>query len=478
MKKEIFVIRYRWPVIIACLLLAGVMGVNLRNLKINADFMFMYNDTMPSRMNTEKIEKIFGSNDVIFILLETQDVLGTNTLQRVKDISQNCKEITGVKSVLSLFDSKSIKSDDGAMIVDPAIGAIPISGAEREVLRTALFDNELVKGIVVSEDFTATAILLNLALDASKTDVYKAAKKVVEASSGDEKVLIGGIPAFQTIIINNVIHDLFILIPGSLLVILGILYAFFRQKRGVVLPLTVVLLSVVFGMGFLPLMGWKMTLLSAILPVMVIAFSNNYCIYLIARYKELCATSPHLTKKQIVTEVFKGLYQPILFSGLTTMVGLLGMFSHEIIPIKQIGVAASVAIGFSLLASLGGLTALLSLLKIPKEKPRKSGNSSLPFLDKGLQIMSIAVTRRPKTLLLIIAVITVTGIGFSTQVTVDANQENLFTKNHPVNVCARLINKHFGGSQNVSVLFEGDVKDPRFLRKLESYKDSLQRLPG
>jgi hydrophobe/amphiphile efflux-3 (HAE3) family protein len=475
MQKEIFVIRYRWPLIIACLLLTAVMGWQLRKLEINADFMFMFNSTMASRMNTEKIEKVFGSSDVLFILVEGRDVLDGATLRRVKTISQKCKKVAGVKMVMSLFDTKNITSEEGVMMVDPAVGAIPANDDEREALRKSLSENELAREMVVSKDFRATAILLNLNIDASKPDVYKAAKKAVAASPGPEKVLIGGIPAFQTVIIKNVVQDILILVPGALLVILAILYGFFRQKRGIVLPLGVVFMSVMFGMGFLPLMGWKMTLLSAILPVMVIAFSNNYCIYLIARYKELCATSPHLTKKQIATEVFRGLYQPILFSGLTTMVGLLGMLSHEIVPIKQMGVAASIAIGFSIFASIGGLPAVLSFMKL---KPAQNQRNSLPFLDTALQKLSSLVTKFPKALLVATAVIIVIGAGFSLRVNVDANQENLFGKKHPVNECTRLINKHFGGSQNVSVLFEADVKDPRFLNKLESYKDSLQRLPG
>ncbi|OGJ93335.1 MAG: hypothetical protein A2350_20505 [Candidatus Raymondbacteria bacterium RifOxyB12_full_50_8] len=332
--------------------------------------------------------------------------------------------------------------------------------------------------MVVSKDFKVTAMLMSLDLNASKKDIYQAVKNTVQAFPGNEKTLIGGIPAFQTVIIDNIIHDILILLPGALLIILFILYAFFRQMRGIVLPLCVVLLSTIFGMGILPLMGWKMTVLSAILPIMVIAFSNNYGIYLIARYQDLCASSGSLTKKQIAVDVFRVLYKPILFSGITTMVGLLGMLFHAIIPAKQIGVAASIAIGFSLVVSLGGIPAILSMLKLPKKKTRSAGLGSVPLLDSGLHKTAEVVVRRPGMVLLAAAIIAAVGIGSATHVIVDANQENLFGKNHPITTCTRLINRHFGGSQNVSVLFEGDIKDPQLLRLMESYKDTLQKLPG
>ncbi|MBN1577120.1 MAG: RND family transporter [Chitinispirillaceae bacterium] len=478
MAKELFVIRYRWPIIIACLLLAGAMGSQLRNLEINADFLFMFSPEMPSRINTEKIEKIFGPNDMLFILFDAQDVLSDATLRRVKTISRELKKTDGIKTVLSIFDTKNIKGEDGAMIVESAVKAIPKTASERETLRKSLSGNELASEVVVSKDFKVTAILLTLNPDAPKQDVYQRVRKIVNGFPGNEKVLIGGIPAFQTVIIDNIAHDMLILIPGALLIILAILYAFFRQLRGIVLPLCVVLLSTIFGMGILPLMGWKMTLLSALLPIMVVAFSNNYGIYLIARYLDLCGGSNHLSKKQIATEVFRGLYQPILFSGITTMVGLLGMLSHAVIPAKQIGLAAAIAVGFSLAVSLGGIPAVLSLLKLPKQHPKKAGKKSLQFLDTGLRKTSEIVVRHPKTTLLVTAIIALIGIGFAACVNVDANQENLFGRNHPIIRCTRLINKHFGGSQNISILFKGDIKDPELLTKLETYKDSLEHLPG
>ncbi|MBN2035196.1 MAG: MMPL family transporter, partial [Chitinispirillaceae bacterium] len=479
MSKDSFVIQYRWWIIIGCLLLAGLMGYQLKNMEINADFLFMFSEKMPSRINTEKIETIFGSNDVLFILFEAKDVLDKATLRRVRSIGRECASINGTKNVLSLFDTKDISGEDGAMIVEPAITAIPETASEREALRRSLSGNELASEVVVSKDFTATAILLTLDLDASKPELYQEVRKAVTAFPGNEKVLIGGIPAFQTVIVESITQDILVLIPGALLVILAILFAFFRQLRGIVLPLCVVLLSTVFGMGILPLMGWKMTLLSAILPIMVVAFSNNYAIYLIARYKDLCAGARTLTRKQIATDVFRTLNRPILFSGITTMVGLLGMISHAIIPAKQIGIAASIAIGFSLFVSLCGIPAVLSLLQLPKENSKKSARRrSVPLLNTVLRRASDMVVHHPKAALLVAAIIAAAGIGCTTLLHVDANQENLFGKNHPISRCTRLINKYFGGSQNVSILFESDAKDPRFLKKLERYKDSLQRLPG
>ena len=64
MAKELFVTKYRWPIIIGCLLMTAVMGMQLRNLEIDASTMALLPATMPSRINTAKIEKIF---ETIFV---------------------------------------------------------------------------------------------------------------------------------------------------------------------------------------------------------------------------------------------------------------------------------------------------------------------------------------------------------------------------------------------------------------------------
>jgi predicted RND superfamily exporter protein len=54
----------------------------------------------------------------------------------------------------------------------------------------------------------------------------------------------------------------------------------------------------------------------------------------------------------------------------------------------------------------------------------------------------------------------------------------MFGNKHPISQCSKLINKYLGGSQNISFLVEGDVKDPKVLNRMQMYEDSLKKLPG
>ena len=154
MRTGSFIIRYRWWIIGISFLIAAVFGLQIFRAEINPDMQSYVYEGMPSRINTDIIEEIFGGDEMILILFESGDVLSRETLTRIKTINKELKKLEGIDETLSLFDAKSIKGEDGAMIVDPAVRRIPETEESREELRKNLTGNKLVYKVLVSEDFT------------------------------------------------------------------------------------------------------------------------------------------------------------------------------------------------------------------------------------------------------------------------------------------------------------------------------------
>lgn len=477
MKLENAIVKFRWPVLILCLLATVFMGWQLRQVRIETDLEALLPDTMPSRVNTKKIEAQFGSSDVLMYILQTEDVLNEKTLQRLDKITRAFKKIPGVKSVLSLANTKSIKGEDGSMIVESAVSRIPDDPAAKEALRQELKENEMAYEMVVSKDFAATAIIVTLKTKNNASQIYAETEKILRNIPGDEKVSSGGIPAFQSRIYQDVTRDMVILIPVALLIMLAVLYGFFRTNRSVMLPFLVVILSTIFGMGLLPLLGWKITLITIILPLMVVAYANNYGLYLMARYRELHVHHGHEDRVMIAGQILKDLAAPIFFTGLITIAGILGLLSHVMIPARQVGIAASLAIGFSVLASLAGIPAILSLLPLPK-LDREKNQRTWVWLDRLLAWTGQRIVGHSRKIIWISVLIAVLGVGAACLVKVDSNTEKFFSAKHPVRLASDLINKYFGGTQSISLIFEGDIKDPALLRSMERYKEALRHFPG
>ena len=159
---ENFIIKYRWWLIITPFIITLLAAIPLLNTRINPDLEKYLPDDTPAMLSKAKIDSLFGNSDPVIIIFETDDVLNPNTLNRIKSISKSLNRTKEFEQVISLFDTKNIKSEYGAMIVDPVVKRIPKTNEKREELREEIKHNELAYKLVVSEDFTKTVLILKV----------------------------------------------------------------------------------------------------------------------------------------------------------------------------------------------------------------------------------------------------------------------------------------------------------------------------
>jgi hydrophobe/amphiphile efflux-3 (HAE3) family protein len=471
-------IRFRWWILGISGLLVLFFALQIPRAEIDPDVTHYIPAKMTSRVNTERMEDLFGGNDMLILALETDDVLNPKTLQRVKDLSRGIKRIDGITKTMSLFDLKSIKGIDGAMIIDPAITKIPGSEIEKENLRQELKNNKLVFRTVVSEDFTLTAFIMIMEKGVDDKRIFNEINDLLTTYPGNEHIYLGGYPYLKAIVAEEFSRNFRILLPGGLIIMLIMLYLFFRQKRGVFLPFSVVLMAIVISMGIMPLFGWKMSVITLLLPIILIAVANDYGIHMIAKYQELVSSKGDQSDgKELAGKVYESLRLPVIMTGMTTLVGILSLLSHRMIPAKQLGILAAAGIFFALVLSLFLIPTLLSFLK--KRSPVIHGDPNrLRWMERQLRRFSHLVVAHPKRILVAsLALVLVFGTGLIF-LKVDTNVENFFPKSHNIRTGAKLINKKLGGSQTINVLVEGDIKDPDLLKRMDRYQNALERHQG
>lgn len=472
------IIKFRWLIIIAFIAITVIFAVQIPKAEMDPDLANQLPADMAARINTDSIEELFGGTNMVMILIKTDDVLNAETLKRVKAISKQMKRVTGVDQVLSLFELKHIRGEDGAMIVDPAVKRIPKTEEQKEILRKEIMDNDMVYGSVVSEDFTITSIIAVVAADVSDEYIVDAIEQLIIENPGKEETVMGGVPFNRLNITISTKSDLARLLPIGLLIMLVFLFFCFKQLRGVLLPFFVVIMAILLSMGLIPLLGWKISVISIILPVFLIAVANDYGIHMIAKYQEDNIPGSSYSKKELARRMFRSLGKPVLLTGLTTITGMLCLQGHVMIGARQLSILASTGIVFALAASLLFIPAVVSLL--PRPKPvmlPESGNGKKPILEKLLAFFAGFISRRPKTVivgLLIFTLAASVGIFF---ITVDTDPVKYFSKDHPVVRATDMINENLGGVFNISVAIEGDIKDPRMMRKIDRLETEIGKIP-
>jgi predicted RND superfamily exporter protein len=168
---------------------------------------------------------------------------------------------------------------------------------------------------------------------------------------------------------------------------------------------------------------------------------------------------------------------PILFSGLTTVAGILGLLTHSIIPARQVGVLAAAGV---LLALLMSLLLIPSLITINSEglvfSKRKRNNSG--FFDRFLAKLADLVISHPGRILVVFAAVILLFAAGTAFIRIDTNMENYFSSNHPVKKASEIINDKFGGSQTISVMIEGDINDPALMKGIDRLTNEVKGLEG
>jgi hydrophobe/amphiphile efflux-3 (HAE3) family protein len=473
-----YLLKYRLMMIMIFILITIGFMSQLPKVAIDTEIKSQLPNDMPSRLDTDQIDTLFGGTELLMVVMQCDDILEANTLTRLQTISKKIKRIKGVDKVLSLFELKSIKGEEGALIVEPAVNRIPENAQEKEQLRTELKANDIVYGNVISKDFTVAAVIAVLASDVRDDKVVADFHTVIEETPGPQKVMIGGLPFIRVEIGKQMRRDMRLLLPVGILLMLLFLYACFRRLRGVLLPFFVVIMSIVISFGFIALMGWKIHLVTLILPILLIAVANDYGIHMIAKYQEDNTAAHDFPPKVLAQRMLQSLGKPILLTGLTTIAGLLCLMGHILVPAKQLGLLSALGIFFALTASLFFIPALISFL--PRSKPvmdfSTAEHTKKPVLERLLWYFGELVSEKSKPVIiaaLCLVILSTVGIFF---VVVDTNPNGYYHKNHPVVQINDIIDQHLGGSQNISLVYQGDIKDPQLVKKIDTMERTMDAM--
>jgi predicted RND superfamily exporter protein len=471
-----WIVRFAWPIIFGFVALAALFALPLGNLEIDPEIKNQLPPDMPARRNVRAIEEKFGGSELVMLVVQAPDVLESSTLERIRKLSDALAKMPGVERVLSPFSLSDLRgTPDGMVSVEAAIPTVPTTPAARESLRQRLAHNPFVLGNVMARDFKAAAVIGLLSTEAKDAETVPALHAIALGAPGPESVLLGGMPVVRQQVSDDIRSDIRRFAPAGVALMLAFLWLSLRQVRGVLIPFGVQALAILVSMGLIPLLGWKVQMVTVTLPVILLAIGNDHTVHLMARYQEENVATERLSAAALSVRVLGELAFPMLTAGVTTVAGFLCLLTHVVIPAAQLGVLASVGLGFVMLAAVSLAPALMAVL--PRGKPSAAAGEPVRWIDQLLRRSARFVTARKALVIaasLGLGVLASAGLPW---LTVDTNPINYYSPSAPVALTARAINAHFGGSTEISVMLEGDIRDPSVLAKIDGLEAQLRALP-
>jgi len=472
-----FVMRYPRIVIGVSILVTVLMGWNIPNIVMDPDIKSMLPDDEDIVVTINELEEIFGGSELVIMSLRSDDIFSEATLSKIQNLSDEVENLPMVDKVLSITNMFEIKGIEDGFEVRDLIEKIPENDAERAALRQKIMDDKLLYGNIVSKDFQRTAVLAILAVTGDQdTDeqAYKIFHDLKRKYEGPEEIDVAGMALTRHSITRTMQRDIKALLPFGISLMIFLLIFSFRSWTGAFLPFAVVIMSSVNTFGLMALLGMQFTFISVLIPVMLIAIANDYSIHIIAHYFEEYTTGADKNKNAIIHRTVEHWKTPVFLAGITTVIGFMSLQSHILPPARQLGLLASFGVALALLLSVTFVPAALRLLDVPMVL--KTGGESRR-MNEFLSRWGNFFIRHHKVFLIVsLIVIVLIGLGIP-RVVVDTNPMHYYKESSEIRRSNAIIDEYFGGSTQLSIKVEGDIKDPAVLRQMERLCDYLEREP-
>jgi hypothetical protein len=428
----------------------------------------------PERIAMKHVDESFGSQIVILVGLERKHgtVLEAEFLEKLRSFGRKIDELPIVASEMSLVSTDYLTGEGGAIVAQPLLSE-DFSGTGEEIaaLKDKLLSWDLYSRALVSDDFSGTQMIVSLdipAEDAGKPEVvavHKAIKKLAaETGFADTNVYITGMPVFSSVVNDATRSDLTTLVPLVIVVVVFVLFLSFRRLSGVLLPLLTVLVSVIWAIGAMPLFGIKLSILSTVLPVILVAVGSAYGIHVVSHYYDEIAGKRSLSDAEhraIVFAVLRRVGKPVLLAALTTFAGFGSFCFTKVIPIFEFGIFSS----FGVLAAYGTAMTLIPAIIIArgpvKKLPRFKTSEMEPGEEDPLSgaiadALGHVVSKKRTVILVACATIFLSLIGVS-HLIIDNVLVEYFKPDTDVALSDRFIREKFGGSKSVSVVVSSEI---------------------
>ena len=416
----------------------------------------------------------FGSQDLFFIAIESDDVFRPATLQKIADLTAALEEVPAVKGVENPFNVQMVESSFFGIEIAPMAAEVPKTADEIEAFKARILASPY-GGRLITADGRGAALMLDVEWDLEGNNREKVIYEiisVVEGYIGPEQIHMVGDAYILHYTEQAMKRDLRNLVPIVVLVIATTLYFTFRSFLGVLVPLLTVGAALTWTVGLMIWYGIPVSMISMAMPVILVTLGIASGIHILNKYLETLGQG--MSKESALQETFATITSPVLMAAFTTAAGFASLITAFVQPIKEFGVITAVGVMIAMTLSLSLIPAMLVLWKKPevKQEKREAG-----VLNRFLKTLTQWTISRP-AYITAIAVVIVLVFGFgATRITLESNIVNYFGANSPVKKGTMVIEEIFGGSMQISVVVDTGVedgfKDPAMLEELIVIQDYL-----
>ncbi len=491
MIQSILTFGARHRIITVALLVSMVLAAagGVFKLQIDTSYDSLISESDPGRADYNRTIKDFGSDNTTIIRVTDDELFTAAKLEKLDALVQSLKEIKAVERVDSLFSVISIRDRDGTLDARPLMDFPPMDDEEAAQIKNDATFSPLIRRNLVSENGTSTAINVTVVRDFSDLrfnhKVYDEIEKRIQAARAEfDEITQVGSPRLNVEIETGMFKDLSVLTPLSTAVLIGSIILMMKIRMAPLIPMLTAGTSIILTIGFMGYMDLKLTLLTAIVPSLIIVIGSTEDMHLLASYLEGLLEGGEGDRKKAVSIMAKHVGIAVFLTGTTTAIGFYSNAVSDIPLIKDFAYASAFGMIANTVVTILAVPLILSMfgpLKNPQVKNDHEGRDEAVrtgLIGWVIKAADVAATRFGRHIAVFTAVIVVVFGYLATQVHVSNDPLSYFKDDHPLVQEADRLHADLSGMQIFYVTLDAGqtnaFREPENLKRLEALTREMQ----
>ena len=512
MKNNFYYKILKYPFIIivffSTIFLASIYQSKNFELDASADTLLIEND--PDLNYLRELNKKYKSEEFFIITYSPKNLSITETIKELEKLILEINNLDWISKTISIINAPLLQSTNEPLIDRiKNLKYITSDNIDTQKALKELTSSPVYKDLIISKDAKTFGIVAYLkdnkkylnALE-EKTKILnskvknqneldqinakiktlqkqqsnniskynKSIKKLLSKYKSNAEIRLSGIPMIADDMISFIKNDIFVFGIGVFIFIILTLWFVFKNIKWVIFPLLTCLVSITSMIGFLSLVGWKVTVISSNFIALMLILTMSMNIHYLVRYMQIDDGFTDNTNR--LEKTAASIFFPILYAVLTTICAFLSLVFSEIKPVIDFGWMMTIGLCISFISTFLFLPALIKIFNPPISTNLKSTDSNLANILLGISKKNLLIYST--SLILIIA--SVVGI---LQLKVENSFINYFDKDTEIYKGMKNIDEKLGGTTPLEIIikFNSNEKiiknDDNFLGETEKKDDFL-----
>ncbi len=481
-----FILRNRLGILIAIGLITIGMGYMATKVELSYEMARVLPQTDSTSIKYEQFKKQFGEDgSVLFIGIQDPRLFSLKFFNDWYDLTYQLREQDGIEEVVSITRLYQLVRNDSTHKFDfkPVIDRKPVNQTELDSIKRKIYSLPFYEGLVFNKETHAT--LMAVTLDKTKLNsksrvgLIQSIKEKTDAFAKANQVTVhySGLPYIRTQVSQKVQHELIIFVLLALVVASLVLFFFFRSFKAVIFPMFIVLIALIWAMGIIALFGYKITILTGIIPPLMIIIVVENCIFLLNKFHY--EYKSHRNKVKALSRIVQRVGYATLMTNLATATGFASFIETRNKLLVEFGIVSSLNIMVVFILTLFLIPIFFSYLDPPKTRHTRhlENKYTLGILEKVVTL----VQHRRRPIYVISLLVTVVGIVGVLKLKTSGNVVDDVPKRDPLYVDLMFFEKQFKGILPFEISIDTQKKKGVLqlstIQKINDLQDTLSKYP-